>query len=297
MVSLAFSTSVLCIVLLATPGAGLRLDSSKGHMEPSDSKAKAGTVGEHNGIKYKFYVLNLDNRPERFRMFHEHMWPGTMKDHTCRIAAVNGRANLTADFAQGGRLHGRSNYPLPQTWDWNGLNEGSLGCFMSHTLAWDQIEKDGVDVGVVIEDDAYQYSGTFDDDMKRVILDPENVNNKHVILMGHCEGGIGDNVGLARGGTACTTAMAIYRKGIPMMKEKLFPVQTSIDDQLNLKLGYAYETGFELWRTQGKMVDQTHDDTDVQPNHDHYRAHRFQKLDEATEAAGLKAAQEAIPDC
>merc|ERR1719207_101281 len=109
---------MLCMMLFAVPSAGLlRRDSSQGDMEPSDYKPKPGDVGIINGVKYKFYVLNLDNRPERFRMFHEHMAPWTMRDHTCRIAAVDGRKNLTADFAEGGRLHGRATYPLPETTD------------------------------------------------------------------------------------------------------------------------------------------------------------------------------------
>lgn len=251
---------------------------------PGQKKAPA----KHGNITYRFYVLNLDRRPERFRMFYENMQPKLMKGNTCRIGSVDGGADISSEFAEGGRLVGRSNWPPTQTGGWAGLNPGALGCFMSHTLAWDAIEKDDVDVGIVLEDDAYMWSDTFDEDMKRVILDPENVNNKDVILMGHCEGGIGGNVGLARGGTACTTGMAVMKHAIPKMREKMFPVYESIDSQLNLRLGYDYDN-FELWRTQGKMLDQRHDMTDIQQ----YNGWGFKVKKEDS----LKAAKTAIPDC
>lgn len=236
-------------------------------------------------ITYKYYLLNLDRRPNRLSKFAKVMRP-SMQDNICRIKAVDGQTLGAKDFANGTRLHGRSTWPVQKAEGWNDLKPGALGCFMSHTLAWDQIEKDGVDVGIVIEDDVYQYSKTFDEDVKKQVLNEENLKHYNVLLMSHCAGAMGENMGMHKGGTACTGMMAVPRRSIPQMKKELFPVREAIDSQLNLKMQYK-NNGFSIYVAEPKMADQDHSQTDIQ----NFR----QKLDDTS--TDIDRAHQLIPDC
>lgn len=242
-----------------------------------------------SNLTFKYYLLNLDRRPDRLTNFAAGMQP-SMKGNICRIKAADGYALGEADFAPGTPLHGRSTWPPQKADGWNDLKPGALGCFMSHTLAWDQIEKDDVDVGIVIEDDVKQWSGTFEQDLKKQVLNADNFKHYDVLLMSHCAGGLGENVKLHKAGTACTGMMAVKKNSIPLMKKELFPVREAIDSMMNLKLHYNRQD-FNIYITEPKMADQDHSDTDIQ---------KFRQLlntDKAQQKKKLEQAHQDIPDC
>lgn len=92
-------------------------------------------------VKIKFYVVNLDRSKERLARISTRL--RSLGLPFTRIAAVDGK-ELTDDKA--------SSYPLRY---FRPLTKGELGCSLSHYRCWQQIIRDKVDYGVILEDDAY----------------------------------------------------------------------------------------------------------------------------------------------
>ena len=93
-----------------------------------------------SSARIKFYVINLDRSPKRLRCISSHL--RSLGIEFTGIAAVDGRqiSNETA-----------RSYPVRY---FRPLTKGELGCALSHYRCWERIIEDGVDYGVILEDDA-----------------------------------------------------------------------------------------------------------------------------------------------
>ena len=96
-------------------------------------------------MKLGIYVINLDRSPDRLRVVADCMRRASLP--FTRIEAVDGRAldmSQLDDFAVAARVR-----------EWPDLlTPNAIACALSHHRAFERILADGVDVGLVLEDDA-----------------------------------------------------------------------------------------------------------------------------------------------
>lgn len=88
------------------------------------------------------YLINLDRSPERLAFFAEQAQRAGLAFE--RISAVDGRA-LTPKQREAA---------VAQRFEFQPINAGEIGLFMSHRAVWQRIADSGVAYGAVFEDDA-----------------------------------------------------------------------------------------------------------------------------------------------
>lgn len=88
------------------------------------------------------YLINLDRSPDRLKFFSEQAH--TLQLPFERIPAVDGR-QLTA---------GELRDSLAPTFEFQPINAGEIGLFMSHKIAWQRLIDSGKKCAAIFEDDA-----------------------------------------------------------------------------------------------------------------------------------------------
>mmetsp|Transcript_11554 Transcript_11554/g.23269 ORF Transcript_11554/g.23269 Transcript_11554/m.23269 type:complete len:326 (-) Transcript_11554:413-1390(-) len=126
-----------------------------------------GTSASHN---LNLFIINLDRRPERldtlWETWGEKQW---LVDRSCRLSAFDGKSDdslheieaknmvdssLMKAVMNGSTFHGEAGI---------GLTKGGVALFASHASALRRIATDpDIDFGIVVEDDATQFSPNFD---------------------------------------------------------------------------------------------------------------------------------------
>lgn len=117
----------------------------------------------------KSFIIHLDRavgrKPQVDRLRH------ALPEPTEVLAAVDGRALEEADIAAVYRrgLH-RPHYPFE-------LSRTEIACFLSHRRAWQAIVDQGLDAGLVVEDDAAIDAAAFDEVFAAALdgLDPNEL--------------------------------------------------------------------------------------------------------------------------
>lgn len=96
-------------------------------------------------MKFKIFVINLDERPDKFKNAEDQI---IAQDLSCeRISAVRG-SNLSkeeVDCVYDAQLN-KKHYMKP-------LSLGEIGCYLSHRSAWQKIVDEQLDFAIVLEDD------------------------------------------------------------------------------------------------------------------------------------------------
>jgi glycosyl transferase, family 25 len=99
-----------------------------------------------DSMSFKIFVINLDSSIERLASMDAQC--SRLGLHFERISAVNGR-DLSTDekAAVYDRKTNLSKYDKE-------LNEGEIGCYMSHIRCWERIVAEKLDYALILEDDA-----------------------------------------------------------------------------------------------------------------------------------------------
>lgn len=226
---------------------------------------------------FKYYVANVQGEDERMDFMVWRM-PKHVRQNACRVDGVNGLHLSERDFTTG-RYVGLLGVPLVSwdqyvqdresvTRDFTSVTHAAAGCFLSHLKAWQQIEKDGVDIGIVLEDDVTVWSESYDEDLRRWILTASETNSSAPWDMAilslaksedqeHETGPVGALVPYLGKGTA---AVAVRRTSIPAIRNSLLPIRGPIDRFM----GHVNGEGIRFVRTDRSMVNTYTHRSDVQ---------------------------------
>ena len=181
----------------------------------------------------RLYYINLDNRPDRRRMF-ERQFALTVMPPVERISAVHG---LSVDIKKDKRIgmntrvqviteYRRSHYEIH--------SRGAIGSSLSHLKAWQAFLKSGEKYALIMEDDA-QLPATFAMMVKDCAKDLPPIWDLWILGWSHTPVDTSNDVSPFKRilhfiGAHC---YIITRKAAQAFVEEIFPIETHIEHFMN----------------------------------------------------------------
>jgi GR25 family glycosyltransferase involved in LPS biosynthesis len=107
----------------------------------ANSAHQQNHLNKQDNVRRKLptYVINLDDNPERMQHMREELGKYPELQYT-RIRGIHGVKDKVPD---------EDISPLARYL----ASPGTIGCFLSHRLAWQKVIDDGVDMAIIMEDD------------------------------------------------------------------------------------------------------------------------------------------------
>ena len=181
----------------------------------------------------KLYYINLDNRPDRKKMF-ERQFALTAMPPIERISAVHG---LSVDIKKDKRVgmnarvqvlteYRRSHYEIH--------SRGAIGASLSHLKAWQAFLKSGAKYGLIMEDDA-QLPATFAMMVKDCAKDLPDAWDLWILGWSHTPVDTNNNASPFKRilhfiGAHC---YIITRKAAQAFVDEVFPIETHVEHFMN----------------------------------------------------------------